>query len=277
MVCAGAAVLYCDAVPTDLRRLGAIGDALHASPRGRRRRRVPRWLRLALTGTVLLALWVGVTASLQADPVPSPDGDAVALVVPPRSDPAVPGAASRGTARGPGTFAAVDRLPLVLPHPAPEVVGFHEALAPEALALAPTGRLDANDHHTYVPPDDAGGPRYRVLATRGRGTPATSAVDVVVPRGDAVTAPVTGTVTEVREYVLYGETTDVRVGLRPDDAPHLRVVLIHLEQPRVAPGDRVVAGTTPLATARLLPFASHVDAFAPSRMPHTHLEVTRAP
>jgi len=199
--------------------------------------------------------------------------------VPPRVDPDAPARASRGGERdGAEAMATVAGLELHAPHEDPVVVAFHEALAGSALPLAPTGRLTVNDHPTWAPPTGAEGREgapYRVLATRGREGTAASAVDVVVPDGATVTAPVTGTVSEVRDYALYGEHPDVRVAIRPDDAPRLEVVLVHLEDPVVAAGDRVVVGGSPLARARSLPFSSHVDAFTPEPLPHTHLEVKR--
>lgn len=166
-------------------------------------------------------------------------------------------------------------LELRVPSAGAVLVGFHEASTPHAQALVPIGTLvvDRNAREAR-PGDDARGPAYRVLPSRGRGFASTSSVDVVVADGAAVLAPVTGTVLLVRDYALYGRHPDVRLELVPDAAPGLRVVLIHLEGVRVAEGDRVVAGVTVLADAgRRFPFASQVDDELARRYAHVHLEV----
>jgi hypothetical protein len=165
----------------------------------------------------------------------------------------------------------------------PVLVGFHEAATPHGLALRPVGRLleDRNPAGEAPPPDDPAGTPYLVLDPRGEPTAPTSAVDVVLRDGEPVLAPVTGWVSDVRDVVLYGEYGDQRVELVPRSAPHLRVVLIHVEGVTVVPGEPVVAGQTVLAaTARRFPFVSQIDRDTdPEVWPHVHLEVQprRAP
>jgi hypothetical protein len=162
-------------------------------------------------------------------------------------------------AERPAAFAEVDGLVLHLPTFTPVVHGFHEASWGGALALTPLG-----DH--------------QVLPSRGRRTPPTSAVDVVMLPDDRVLSPVSGTVEDVERFSLYGRYRDRKVTIVPDDAPHLRVVAIHVARVLVAPGDRVEAGTTELAKrARPFPFRSQIDKLtAPDRWAHVHLEVKHA-
>jgi hypothetical protein len=184
---------------------------------------------------------------------------------------------ARAVALGTPLFSRVDGLALHLPHREPIAVAFHEATRPEALALDPVGVLEANDNATkYIAPADADGPAYRVLFSRGRGRPATSAVDIAVPEGGRALAPVTGTVVDVRRYTLSRTVQDWRIVIEPAGRRDLQVVVIHLHEPAVAVGDRVTAGTTPLAVVRLLPFASHVDYVVGERHPHVHIEVKPA-
>lgn len=251
----------------------------------RRRPVLPRSVVWGLTFLLTAAVWVGTAASRQADP-------RAALATVPAA-PAPVEAGSIGARLGDGqvsragglvddavagqVFATVHGLPLRLPHPTPLLVAFHEATRPEALTMDPVGRLLGNDNPTkFTPGDDVSGPEYRVLSSRGRARPATSAADIVLPEGSLVMAPVTGRVTEVREYVLYGRVRDWRVVIEPEGRPDLQVVLIHLHQPRVQPGTIVQAGATPLAAVRLLPMASHVDVHTSGRHPHAHLEVKPA-
>ena len=174
-------------------------------------------------------------------------------------------------------LATFDRLELRLPTERPIIVGFHEASTPEALEMAPTGRLEENENTTkFEPPEEVEeGSEYLVMASRGRPRAATSAVDVVMHTGDPVRSPVSGTVTDVRAYYLYGSHEDYRIEVAPHDAPDLRIVLIHLDELEVAEGDEVQAGESVLAgTARPFPFSSQVDRYTePKRWPHVHIEV----
>lgn len=259
-----------------MRTLGRIGQPLSGGTyRPRRRLRAPRWLALLLTVGVLAVLWVGVNANRQVGARP-PDVVAAASVP---ARPATDDRVSRGARTGQSApaFAAVDGLELALPHPTPVTVAFSEADRAEALALSPLGSLLANDNAAaFSAPPETAGPEYRVLPSRGLARPATSAVDVVVPLGDQVNAPVTGTVTSVTEYPLAGRVQDWRVEITPEGRDDLTVVLIHLLHPSVSVGDTVTAGETRLAVARLLPFDSPVDAVLQKKQPHTHVVVKPA-
>jgi hypothetical protein len=175
-----------------------------------------------------------------------------------------------------GRFEGLD---LWLPSASPVVVGYHEAATIAALGIDPVGLLteDRNTTRTSLPADDRAGGDYLVLSSRGRSAAPTSAIDVVLREGDPVLSPVTGTVVDVRSYLLYGAHQDLRVEVVPDTRPDLRLVLIHLDDVAVRIGDRVAAGVTPLAaTARSFPFGSHIDRETePERHPHVHLELQR--
>ncbi len=163
--------------------------------------------------------------------------------------------------------------------PATEVVllGFHEASYPDAVAMTPVGSVVANENTTKFSHDHAreGEADLHVLSSRGRRQGATTAVDVVLAPGVNVLAPVTGTVTDVRGYHLYGRHADTRIEIQPDANPELRVVLIHVRGVGIRVGDKVVAGETILAEeANVFPFSSQVDRYTePDRYGHVHLEV----
>ena len=255
-----------------MRTLGRIGQPLSGGTyRPRRRLRAPRWFVLTITVALLAVVWVGVNASRQVGANPS---DVVtALDVPSRPD---TDRASRGQARAAAgaSFAEVDGLRLALPHPRPLAIWFHEADHAEALAFTPVGTVIANDNAAaFTAPADVEGPEYRILTSLGRARPATSAVDIVVPLGDQVAAPVTGTVSGVTEYPLTRGVADWRIEITPEARPDLTVVLVHLLRPAVKVGDSVTAGQTPLAVARLLPFGSPIDGILDAKQPHTHIEV----
>ena len=77
-----------------------------------------------------------------------------------------------------------------------------------------------------------------------------TAVDVGADPGTPVLAPTDGTVLLVKRYKLYGRYSDVQVHIRPDADSDVDVVVIHLKQPTVKAGDRVMSGVTPLGAVR---------------------------
>lgn len=192
-----------------------------------------------------------------------------------------PAEAEDARAVGPVRFATIEGLELRLPSSGVLLVGFHEASQSAALAMRPTGvlRENANTTRFEPPPDRADGPEYVVMSSRGRVPAATSAVDVLLRDDDPVLAPVSGTVADVRSYHLYGKHPDHRIEIVPAGRPDLRVVLIHIRDVAVAPGDTVRAGETLLAgSANRFSFGSHIDRYTdPDRWPHVHIEVKRAP
>lgn len=156
------------------------------------------------------------------------------------------------------------------------LVSYHEAAFPEALAISPLGSLLGNENPTrgLDHAEDAAGVPFHVQVSRGRANAPTSAVDVVMRPGEQVRAPVTGTVTDVRSYRLYGSHEDVRLEIRPDGAPDRAIVLIHVQDVVVGAGDRVVVGDVLAGAARQFPFSAVVDRqTAPDRFGHVHLEV----
>ncbi len=179
----------------------------------------------------------------------------------------------------PQVFARFEGLELLLPSRDVLLVGFHEAARPESVALEPVGHARANENTTKIdtPPESAG-PDYVILSSRGRRQAASSAVDLSMMDDVPVTSPVTGRVIEVTSYFLYGKHPDTRIEIVPDVRPDLRVVLIHVDEVVVQPGDVVVAGETVIAdTANRFPFGSHIDRyFDPVRWPHVHIEVKPA-
>jgi biotin carboxyl carrier protein len=194
-------------------------------------------------------------STLAAGHVPDVSGEA-------REDPAngeVPDLPERPEAAVTDVFATVGNLELHALSDAVRLHGFHQASTPGSRAMTPVGD------------------RHRVLPSRGRGSPATSAVDVVLVDDEPVVSPVSGTVVENDRYRLYGRTADRRLRIRSAEHPHLEVVLLHVADVRVEVGDEVAGGETVLAGgARKLPFTSQVDAeTAPRVWPHVHLEVKK--
>ena len=170
-------------------------------------------------------------------------------------------------------FAGYHELTLVLPDRAPVAVCYHEAVYPDAVELEPIGSCRRNANRTkFDPPPSEPGPGYIVMSSRGRGTPATSAVDLVLRRRTPVLAPVSGRVVKLRRY-RYEGTHDIRIEVAPPEAPELRVVVIHVDDVQVRQGDELFAGETILGVPRVFGFTSQIDYYVPGRNPHVHVEV----
>jgi hypothetical protein len=172
-------------------------------------------------------------------------------------------------------FARFHDIRLFLPAVHVVCVCYHEASYDQAMRLQPLGRLERDYNRTKFPRDtpNTAGPSYVIMSSRGRSTPATSAVDLVLPEGTRFLAPVDGVVMKVRAYRLYGQYRDVELSIRPEDDPAFRVVMIHLQRVRVRPGDLVVQGVTHLGEPRVFPFSSQSAYYVGGRHPHVHLEI----
>jgi hypothetical protein len=173
-------------------------------------------------------------------------------------------------------FAHVGPLALRLPVPEPVLIAYHEATYRIAAALQPFGRCTKNDNPFKGKcPARSTGPRYLIQYPRARPTAPTSAVDVVVHGGEWLRSPVDGVVLRVTRYGLYGRWPDIRIEIAPSGFPRLRVILLHVTNVRVLPGDRLVAGRTQIAFARLFPFRPNVDGYYQGGpYPHVHVEVS---
>jgi hypothetical protein len=156
-----------------------------------------------------------------------------------------------------GGFATASSLPLFEASPGTIGYGYHQSLFGTAVGMRP-----------LLP--------HRVMASRGRGTAATTAVDIVVPSRGRIRSPVTGTVVAVERYLLYCRTRDWKVVLAPRSHPRLRVLVLHLARPAVRVGDEVRAGSTSLGrAARNDQPSSQANRYFPDRYPHVHVEVER--
>lgn len=284
------------------------GHSSHPAPDARLRGRAGRRLVGAaiLTGTMGLAWAAAGGQGIVSDPPVKARAEASRVVADEHPDPPVPvgwlhqlleegivqAAAGDDTSLAPTpapaeawrTHVLATHAEVEVVQPSPEVVmvGFHEAGRPGARSLALASSPDAQEGITTVPDpkvDDA--LPSRVLPTRGRANGPATAIDVAMVAGEPVHAPVSGTVTSVEPYLLYGEYPDTRIVVAPDGRPDLRLVVLHVTEEQVAVGDRVEAGTDVLAaSANPLPFTSQIDEYTVDASgvatPHVHLELRPA-
>jgi murein DD-endopeptidase MepM/ murein hydrolase activator NlpD len=160
-------------------------------------------------------------------------------------------------------FASYRSLQLRLPIDPDDLtaLAFHQASGAAALsmtALVPDADMTLAAELKAVPPITTAadlpssiwtGSCLRLWRSNRTGEPNTAA-DLGADPGTAVWSPVTGTVVEVKAYQLYGRHDDVEIHIRPDGWDDVDVVLIHVTDPVVETGDRVLAGATRLASVR---------------------------
>jgi hypothetical protein len=156
-------------------------------------------------------------------------------------------------------------------------VGFHQASEKKVLRLTPVSKC----LRIYKYSKTKGllrsmrGIKMFQQVLRGRHTSNFSAADCAVKPKSVILAPVTGTVTRVKNYKLYGRYPDVQLEILPDGAStRVRVVVLHIQGPQVKVGDRVTGGVTPIATVRHFRFVSTVNRYLPAKSAdHTHLQI----
>lgn len=191
----------------------------------------------------------------------------------------------------PFTFATCNGVELKSPIRYSDLKGcvFHEAATggdggpSNAQVLQPVGLCLRNDNpgrlHPAVSLGAGSDPAYFIEDTRGRGTYSTTACDVQAEAGTTVYAPATGTVLSAEGYMLYGSYPDLRVYILVDGLPGYHVAVLHMDSLRVARGQRVEAGRTPIGTVRdLVPyFNSGPNPYTRDDGNHAHVQVNYRP
>lgn len=139
-------------------------------------------------------------------------------------------------------------------------LAFHQSDTPWALVLStelPEADLEAAGDHrgtgrsTVQPNGDVylAGSALHLWRT-GVYTPMDTCIDCGALPGTPVVAPVTGTVMNVRPYLLEGTVEDYEVHIQPSGHPELDMVVIHATDICVAAGDPVTGGVTRIAAVR---------------------------
>lgn len=104
-----------------------------------------------------------------------------------------------------------------------------------------------------------------------------TAVDVGAAPGTTVVSPVDGTVVLVKKYDLYNKPQypDYQIHIQPDKMPDVDVVLIHIKEPVVKAGDRVMAGITPIGAIRKFSDKMNLQlrSYTSGGGDHTHIQV----
>ena len=187
-------------------------------------------------------------------------------------------------------FAAYKTIQLYLPYPVESVkaIGFHQASGDNALhmtSVLPDADSEAAREAHHVEPltiVEQPGSTPALAGTvlrmwRDRPGQPDSAVDVAAEPGTTVLSPVTGTVVQVKPYLLYGKHDDFEIHIRPDAMADVDVVIIHVEDVKIRAGDRVIGGVTPIAEVRLLSdrVTMQIGDFIGDGGDHVHIQINK--
>jgi murein DD-endopeptidase MepM/ murein hydrolase activator NlpD len=179
-------------------------------------------------------------------------------------------------------FARLGDRNLTLPIAAGDatIIAYQPISDERALALTPVGeQANANAVVSFFRGIFAGEAPVRYYQLKGEGNVPTNSVLIGAPAGSPITAPVSGTVTGVKEYKLYGKYDDVQISIRLEDLSGVTVSLMFASDPAVSIGQQVSAGKTQLGKVRECPpeLGGVLATYTHDSGSHVHLKVTEEP
>jgi hypothetical protein len=239
-----------------------------------RRRRLRLALGFASACLVVAAIVIGVTASRTTEKVSEQ----------------TPMAGGTQSSLAPVTAAAEDRPAfarlgdrnLLLPVAASDatIIAYQPVSDERAVPLAPIGdQANANALVRFFRSIFSSEPSVRYYLIDGADGEATTSVLVGAQPGSLAYAPISGVVTGVKEYLLYGKYTDVQIDIRPEKSSGITVSLMFVCDPVVSIGEAVTAGKTPLGKVRECPeeLSQTLAVYTHDSGSHLHLQVSEEP
>jgi hypothetical protein len=213
-----------------------------------RRRRIGFVVGLASLCLIVVIVVIALTAGGSTAQV-----SAQGLLV--SSDPS-PSAAVSATGEARPAFSRLGDRNLLLPVAARDVtiIAYEPVSDDRVVQFSPIGdRANANALVRFFRGIFSGRPAVRYYLLSGEGTGATGSILVGAAPGSPVTAPVSGTVTAVKQYKLYGKYDDVQVDIRPEEMSGITVSMLFVDEPVVSIGEVVTAGKTQIGKVRKCP------------------------
>lgn len=224
---------------------------------------------LVIAGVLIAASAGGTTESVNAETMLVGNSPADSAPV-----------AATGEARP--AFARLGDRNLILPIAAGDatIIAYRPTSDERAVALTPIGeKANSNSVVRFFRNIFSGEPLVRYYVLEGEGGPATSSVLIGAPAGTPITAPVSGVVTGVKEYKLYGKYDDVQIDIRPEELSGDTISLIFVSDPVVTIGEVVSAGKTQLGIVRECPpeLGASLAQYTHDSGSHVHMMVTEEP
>jgi hypothetical protein len=179
-------------------------------------------------------------------------------------------------------FARLGDRNLLLPIAADDatIVAYQAVSDERAMALTPIGdQANANALVRFFRSVFSSEPSIRYYLIDGADGEPTTSVLVGAAPGSIVTAPISGVVTGVKEYLLYGKYTDVQIDIRPEKSSGTTVSILFISDPVVSIGEVVTAGKTTLGKVRECPaeLGATLAAYTHDSGSHVHLQVSEEP
>lgn len=197
------------------------------------------------------------------------------------SDPS-PSAPVAATGEERPAFARLQDRNLLLPVAARDVtiIAYQPLSDERAVALSPIGdQANANALVRFFRGVfSAEAPVRYYLLPGGIGAPTSSVLIGALP-GSPITAPVSGIVTAVKSYKLYGKYDDVQIDIRPEEMSGITVSLLFVDDPVVTIGEVVTAGKTQLGKVRECPegLGASLAFYTHDSGAHVHIQAIEEP
>jgi len=179
-------------------------------------------------------------------------------------------------------FARWQERNLLLPVPAKDatIIAYQPVADERAAALTPLGeQINTNALVRFFRGIFASPPPVRYYLLEGKGEKPTSSALVGAAPGTPVYAPVSGVVTAVTRYLLYGKYEDVQIDIRPEKSSGATLSLILIADPVVSIGQPVIAGKTQLGKVRECPeqLGKTLSVYTHDSGAHIHMQITEVP
>ncbi len=179
-------------------------------------------------------------------------------------------------------FARLGDRNLLLPVAARDVtiIAYQPVSDERAVALTPIGdQANANAVVRFFRGIFSGEPSVHYYLLGGEGREPTSSVLVGAQPGSPVTSPVSGIVTAVKTYKLYGKYNDVQIDIRLEEMSGTTISLLFIDEPVVSIGEVITAGKTQLGKVRECPaeLGETLAKYTHDSGSHVHLQVTEEP
>ena len=179
-------------------------------------------------------------------------------------------------------FARLGNRNLLLPVSAGDatVIAYQAVSDERAVAVTPIGeRANANALVRFLRRIFSSQPLVRYYTLPGPAGKPTTSVMIGAPAGSPVYAPISGSVTAVKEYLLYGKYEDVQIDIQPEQTSNVTVSLLLVSDPVISIGDVVTAGKTVLGKVRDCPveLGRTLAALTHEAGAHVCMQVTEEP
>ncbi len=179
-------------------------------------------------------------------------------------------------------FARIGDRNLLLPVRAKDatIIAYQPVADSQSVQFSPIGeRVNSNAVVRFFRNIFSGQPAIRYYQLPGDGTGPTGAILVGAAVGCPVAAPISGTVTAVKHYKLYGKYDDVQVDIRPEEMSGVTFSILFIEDPAISIGEVVTAGKTAIGKVRACPaeLGKQLSVYTHDDGSHVFMQATEEP